>query len=69
MSALPVPRPSEWTVSAPPPRPTRSLRKGTARERSPHTRLVHAVLDLFPGSEVVEHHPAPRPEGQGPLPA
>lgn len=63
MSALPAPLPSDWAAPLPPLRPAtgRSTRPGWNRERSPHSRMIQSVLTLFPGAEVVEHFPAPRP--------
>jgi hypothetical protein len=64
MCALPAPQPSGWAPPEPLTRPSTSRRPrpSTRQGRSPHTRFVQAALELFPGSEVVEHHPAPRPE-------
>ncbi len=62
MSALPAPQDTDWTITERHPLPTspRRPRASRNRGRSPHSRLIQAVLDLFPGSEVVAHHPAPR---------
>ncbi len=64
MSALPVPHPDGWTRPEPLTRPStsRRTRPSSGRGRSPHTRLVQTALELFPGSKVLEHHPAPRPD-------
>lgn len=63
MSALPVPVPSDWAATFPSPRPAARLPRPSARkERSPHSRMIQSVLSLFPGAEVVEHHPAPPPQ-------
>jgi len=64
MCALPAPHPPGWATPEPLTRPStsRRTRPPSGRGRSPHTRFVQAALELFPGSEVVEHHPAPRPE-------
>ncbi len=64
MCALPAPHPPGWATPAPLTRPSTSRRNrpSPGQGRSPHTRFVQTALELFPGSEVVEHHPAPRPE-------
>jgi len=62
MSALPAPLATEGTIPVHRPLPARPRRPRTCRTRgcSPHSRLIQTVMDLFPGSQVVTHHPAPR---------